>query len=121
MTLQTQRLALVTGASRGIGRQIALGLIDAGHAVIAVSRTSFDTTGLSPTQKSSIISINGDVSDHLFIERLEQQISKEHGTVQILVNAAGVFGPFDLVQNTKYKIQKNPRTACDVRILYDYE
>ena len=94
MTVQTQRLALVTGASRGIGRHIALGLLDAGHTVIAVSRNSFDTEGLSSTQKSSIISINGDVGDHLFIEKLERQISQEHGAVQILVNSAGIFGSF---------------------------
>ena len=100
MTVQTQRLALVTGASRGIGRHIALGLLDAGHTVIAVSRNSFDTEGLSSTQKSSIISINGDVGDHLFIEKLERQISQEHGAVQILVNSAGIFGPFALIQDT---------------------
>ena len=100
MTDSSQGIALVTGASRGIGRQIALGLIDAGHKVIAVSRNSFDTSELTTQQQSSIFSINGDVSDRLFVEKLAQQVSTEHGVVQILVNAAGVFGPFDLVQNT---------------------
>ena len=100
MTSHSQSIALVTGASRGIGRHIALGLLSAGHTVIAVSRNSFDTTGLPSEQKSSIFSINGDVSDRLFVEKLEQQVSKEYGVVQVLVNAAGVFGPFDLVQNT---------------------
>jgi NAD(P)-dependent dehydrogenase (short-subunit alcohol dehydrogenase family) len=100
MSSPLQRIALVTGASRGIGRQIALGLLDAGHLVIAVSRNSFDSTGLSSSEKSSVISINGDVSDRAFIEKLEEQVSQEFGVVQILVNAAGVFGPFDLVQNT---------------------
>ena len=93
-------LALVTGASRGIGRQIALGLADQGHQVIAVSRSALDTSGLSATQKSMITSITGDVSDNSFVEKLEKQVSKEHGAVQILVNAAGVFGPIDLIHNT---------------------
>ena len=34
--MSDKKLALVTGASRGIGRQIALGLADDGHKVIAV-------------------------------------------------------------------------------------
>ena len=47
-----------------------------------------------------ITSITGDVSDNSFVEKLEQRVSAEHGVVQILVNAAGVFGPIDLIQNT---------------------
>jgi len=94
------KLALVTGASRGIGRQITLGLADHGHRVIAVSRTAMDTSELLANQKSLITSISGDVSDASFIEKLEKQVSTEHGVVQILVNAAGVFGPIDLIQNT---------------------
>ena len=45
--MSAAKLALVTGASRGIGRQIALGLADQGHQVIAVSRSALDTSGLS--------------------------------------------------------------------------
>jgi NAD(P)-dependent dehydrogenase (short-subunit alcohol dehydrogenase family) len=98
--MSAAKLALVTGASRGIGRQIALGLADQGHKVIAVSRSALDTSDLSASQKSMITSITGDVSDNSFVEKLQQQVSKEHGVVQILVNAAGVFGPIDLIQNT---------------------
>ena len=98
--MSAAKLALVTGASRGIGRQIALGLADQGHKVIAVSRSALDTSDLSASQKSMITSITGDVSDNSFVEKLEKQVSKEHGAVQILVNAAGVFGPIDLIHNT---------------------
>lgn len=98
--MSAAKLALVTGASRGIGRQITLGLADQGHQVIAVSRSALDTSGLSATQKSMITSITGDVSDNSFVEKLQQQVAKEHGVVQILVNAAGVFGPIDLIHNT---------------------
>ena len=38
--MSDKKLALVTGASRGIGHQIAIGLADNGHQVIAVSRTA---------------------------------------------------------------------------------
>ena len=98
--MSAAKLALVTGASRGIGRQIALGLADEGHQVIAVSRSALETSDLSASQKSMITSIAGDVSDNSFVEKLQQQVAKEHGVVQILVNAAGVFGPIDLIHNT---------------------
>ena len=68
--MSAAKLALVTGASRGIGRQIALGLADQGHQVIAVSRSAIDASELSSSQKSMITSITGDVSDNYFVEKL---------------------------------------------------
>ena len=89
-------LALVTGASRGIGREIALALAAAGHTVIAVSRTP---TALS----ENIVNICGDVSDIEFVNSLQQQVSADHGNVQILVNAAGIFGPIGSVKDADPK------------------
>jgi NAD(P)-dependent dehydrogenase (short-subunit alcohol dehydrogenase family) len=89
-------LALVTGASKGIGREIALALAGAGHKVIAVSRTP-----IAPSEK--MISICGDVSDIDFVNSLQKQVVKDHGDVQILVNAAGIFGPIALIKDTDPK------------------
>ena len=89
-------LALVTGASRGIGREIALALADAGHTVIAVSR--------KPNQDEShpkIKSIAGDISDNSFVTQLQQDVTAQFGTVQILVNAAGIFGPISLIRDSE--------------------
>ena len=94
------KLCLVTGASRGIGRQIALGLADQGHKVIAISRSAIDPSTLLALQKDLIVSLTGDVSDFSFIDKLEKQVASEHGVVQILINAAGVFGPIDLIQKS---------------------
>jgi len=89
-------LALVTGASKGIGREIALALSGAGHKVIAVSRTPM-------LQPGEIINICGDVSDIDFVNGLQEQVAKDHGDVQILVNAAGIFGPIDLIKDADSK------------------
>jgi NAD(P)-dependent dehydrogenase (short-subunit alcohol dehydrogenase family) len=88
-------LALVTGASRGIGREIALALADDGHTVIAVSRRP------NPDESHpKITSIAGDISDNKFVTQLQKDVSAKFGTVQILVNAAGIFGPIALIKDS---------------------
>ena len=89
-------LALVTGASKGIGLEIAIALANAGHKVIAVSRTPM-------VQSKNIESICGDVSDISFVNSLQKQVTKDYGNVQILVNAAGIFGPIDLIKDADPK------------------
>lgn len=89
-------LALVTGASKGIGREIAIALADAGHKVIAVSRTTM-------AQYENIENICGDVSDISFVDSVQKQVAKDFGNVQILVNAAGIFGPIDLIKDSDPK------------------
>ena len=88
-------LALVTGASRGIGREIALALANAGYNVIAVSRTP-NAAETNPR----ITSIAGDISDLAFVTDLHKKVTAEHGNVEILINAAGIFGPIALIQDS---------------------
>jgi len=87
-------LALVTGASRGIGREIALALANSGHHVIAVSRTP--TTEANP----AITTLACDISDINAVTQLHADVSTQHGPVHILVNAAGVFGPIALIKDS---------------------
>lgn len=87
-------LALVTGASRGIGREITLALASAGHQVIAVSRIP------SPEGDVRITPISCDTSDLAAVTKLHEEVKSEHGPVAILVNAAGIFGPISLIKDS---------------------
>jgi len=87
-------LALVTGASRGIGQSIAIALANSGYTVIGVSRL-----GVSKNI-SDITSLACDVSDPNSVVALAKKVKAEFGTVTVLVNAAGVFGPVDLIHKT---------------------
>jgi len=85
-------LALVTGASRGIGKEIALALLGAGNKVIAVSRSGGDL----PEQ---IEQMHCDVSDRKAVDKLAVEVKAKFGDVDVLVNAAGIFGPIDLIKD----------------------
>jgi NAD(P)-dependent dehydrogenase (short-subunit alcohol dehydrogenase family) len=93
-------LTLVTGASRGLGREIALGLAKSGHRVIAVARSKSALDSLAKESPTGIFPYECDVSDYKEVDALASRVKKEHGDVQVLVNAAGVFGPIDLIHNT---------------------
>ncbi|CAB4540551.1 MAG: SDR family NAD(P)-dependent oxidoreductase [Actinobacteria bacterium] len=98
--MSTGVLALVTGASRGLGREIAIGLANSGYKVIAVARSVSALDSLARKHSGSIFAYECDVSDHKSVDRLAEQVIKEYGPVQVLVNAAGVFGPIDLIHKT---------------------
>lgn len=93
-------LALVTGASKGLGREIAFGLAKSGHKVIAVARDSAALASLANEKPEAIFPYQCDVSEYKDVNELAAKVKKDHGDVQILVNAAGVFGPIDLVHKT---------------------
>lgn len=78
--------ALVTGASRGIGKKIATGLFEKENQIIAVSRN------LSGSD-SRFINIEGDISDFEFVSQLANRVLKVFGHIDILVNASRNFRP----------------------------
>jgi NAD(P)-dependent dehydrogenase (short-subunit alcohol dehydrogenase family) len=87
--------AVVTGASRGIGRAICLRLAQSGAKVLAVSRPSPDLESLAKTE--NITPWAGDVTDPNFVDRLKDT---PH---DILVNNAGMNKPM-LIQDVSLSV-----------------
>ena len=87
------RVALVTGAGRGIGRAIALGLAAEGVTVLCASRSENSCGAVA----QEIIEAGGqakaypvDVSDGEAVASVAAAMLKEFGTINILVNNAGI-------------------------------
>jgi NAD(P)-dependent dehydrogenase (short-subunit alcohol dehydrogenase family) len=90
------RIALVTGASRGIGHATALALAKAGAHVVAVART----VGALEELDDAIRSLGGsatlvplDLKDYAGIDRLALALNERFGRLDALVGNAGILGP----------------------------
>src|SRR5262249_10455061 len=88
------RMAVVTGAASGLGRQIALALAEAGWQVIAAGRrlaTLEETAPLAP--EGTVLPVTADVTVPDSVAALFGVIEERYGRLDLLVNNAGVFGP----------------------------
>ena len=83
------RIALVTGAAKGIGLATSKKLISDGCHVVMVDRLPIDLSKLGISSNNAL-AFSGDVSDAAFLLRLKEQIESRLGTVSILVNNAGI-------------------------------
>jgi len=93
-------MAIVTGASRGIGRAIALALADAGSDVVlaARDRAALDTVAREVEARGRTgLVVPTDVTDAAQVEALVAQALGRFGRIDTLVNNAGIgrFGPVD--------------------------
>jgi len=118
------KVALVTGASRGIGRSIALALADAGADVVCTARsteaspsklpgTIEDTARAVEARGRRALTIPANVAREEEVEAMARRTLQEFGRLDILVNNAGISAPgrfldlpvkrWDLVMNVNLR------------------
>ncbi|MFF4313241.1 SDR family NAD(P)-dependent oxidoreductase [Streptomyces sp. NPDC001507] len=84
-TQQQQKVAIVTGASQGIGAALVEGYRKLGHAVVATSRT------IAPADDAGVLTVQGDIADPATAERVVAAAVERFGRIDTVVNNAGVF------------------------------
>ena len=98
----SNQVVMVTGASRGIGREIACRFADSGARVvvhfhkntIAAEKTLADLCG------NSHMMISADLSDGAAVVNMAEKVLKEMGKIDVLVNNAGVYEFHPMVSTT---------------------
>lgn len=85
MSTSQQKVAIVTGASQGIGAALVEGYRKLGHAVVATSRS------IAPSGDADVLTVQGDIADPATAERVVAAAVERFGRVDTVVNNAGVF------------------------------
>jgi 2-deoxy-D-gluconate 3-dehydrogenase len=83
-------VAIVTGASRGLGRAIALALAQQGARVLAVARSVDELAALQAEAPAQLRTRACDMLDAAAVARLPDEAVKEFGRLDIVVNNAGI-------------------------------
>ena len=82
---EPQKVAIVTGASQGIGEGIAAAFLRAGYAVVATSRS------IHPSGESDFLTVPGDIAEAETAQRVVELALDRFGRIDTLINNAGIF------------------------------
>jgi NAD(P)-dependent dehydrogenase (short-subunit alcohol dehydrogenase family) len=99
--LLAEKVAVITGGGRGIGRAIALRFAGEGAAVVVAARTKSEIEAVAQEVRKAggrAAAIPADVADENDCERLIHEAASHFGRVDILVNNAGEYGPVKPVE-----------------------
>jgi 3-oxoacyl-[acyl-carrier protein] reductase len=113
MSELTGKVAVVTGASKGIGAAIAKALAAAGASVVvnyASSKEGADHVVRTITSKGGkAIAVHGNVAEAKDVQRLFEETKKAFGSLDVLVNNAGVFAfsPLEAVTEAEFHREFN--------------
>jgi NAD(P)-dependent dehydrogenase (short-subunit alcohol dehydrogenase family) len=80
-----KRVAIITGASRGIGAGLTTAYRERGYAVIATARS------IGPSGDPDIVAVEGDIADPDTAQRIVNEAVERFGRIDTLVNNAGVY------------------------------
>jgi len=102
------RVAIVTGASRGIGRGIAERLLETGYHVVANSRNITRAKMLQPGDRLKLV--DGDIGSHNAAKQVVDSAILNFGRIDLLVNNAGVFIPKPFTEYTSEDFRRANET-----------
>jgi NAD(P)-dependent dehydrogenase (short-subunit alcohol dehydrogenase family) len=85
MSNQSQKVAVITGASQGIGAGLVAAYRKLGYAAVATSRT------VAESQDADVLAVQGDIADPATAERVITAAVERFGRIDTLVNNAGIF------------------------------
>ena len=80
-----QKVAIITGASQGIGADLVKGYRDRNYRVVANSRS------IKPSSDPDILAVAGDIADPATAQKIVSQAVERFGRIDSLVNNAGIF------------------------------
>jgi NAD(P)-dependent dehydrogenase (short-subunit alcohol dehydrogenase family) len=81
----TQKVAIITGASQGIGAGLVKAFRNRDYRIIANSRS------IQPSSDPDVVAIAGDIADRAVAERLVKEAMSRFGRIDTLINNAGIF------------------------------
>ncbi|MCR5625076.1 MAG: 3-oxoacyl-[acyl-carrier-protein] reductase [Lachnospiraceae bacterium] len=90
--MSDKKTAVITGAARGIGKAIAIAFAKEGYNIVINYHSNVPEATVAECEKlgAQVLSLQGDVSDFNFAKDFIQSAKKEFGTVDVLVNNAGI-------------------------------
>jgi NAD(P)-dependent dehydrogenase (short-subunit alcohol dehydrogenase family) len=84
-----KKTVIVTGASQGIGAGVAQAFLDRGYNVVANSRNISKSGAFTPSENLALV--DGDIADKAVAAKIAQTAISKFGSIDALVNNAGIF------------------------------
>jgi NAD(P)-dependent dehydrogenase (short-subunit alcohol dehydrogenase family) len=85
----TQKTAIVTGASQGIGAAVVKAFLQRGYNVVGTSRNATKSTELTPS--GGLVLVDGDIGQAATARRVVDIAVQRFGSIDVVVNNAGIF------------------------------
>ena len=85
-----RKAAIVTGAASGLGRAMALGLVESGMDVVAVDRNATALAAMAPATSDSILALLADLMEPDVFDRIVAVTLEKFGRIDVLINNAGI-------------------------------